>query len=137
VEVQHHAGAGRASCRERARAERRLHVVHVHHVRAQIARRRRHLVLGGAAAQQRRRGLRAADVGRATLEQPVLDAGIGERPELERDGALLAPLVAVAVVQQQDAGLAAHRAGLRYRPRWTRPWCQSWSPRAAARRTSR
>ena len=73
------------------------------------------------------------------LQQPVLDPRGRQRAQLKRDRALLPALEAIAVVEQQYAGVArcAHQAGLRYRPRWTRPWCQSWSPRAAGRRISR
>jgi hypothetical protein len=139
VEVEHHSRAGGARGGEPARADQRLHVVRVSDVGAELADRARDVLPGATAAQQGGRGVDPSRPARVALEQPVLDSGVRQSASLKLDGALLPALEAVAVVEQEDAGVArcAHQAGLRYRPRWTRPWCQSWSPRAAARRTSR
>ena len=59
VEVEHHAGAGRARRRQPARPDQRLHVVGVDDVGAQLAHRRRDLLLGAprrAAAPRPRAG---------------------------------------------------------------------------------
>ena len=59
VEVHEHGCSGRARRLEAARPGQRQHVVHVHHVGVQLARRGLHVVLVAASAEERESRLRA------------------------------------------------------------------------------
>ena len=105
MQVQHHPGAGVAGRGERAPAERRVHVVGVHHPRAGAPDRVRDLVGGEPAAQQAGRRPRPAELGRVPLQHlHVLAELLADQPREIVDRPLLAAGMAVAVVQKQDHG---------------------------------
>ena len=105
MQVQHHPGAGFAGGGERAPAQRRVHVVSVHHTRAGAPDRVRHLVGGEPAAQHAGRRPRPAEFARVPLQHlHVLVEMLADQPREIVDGPLLAAGMAVTVVQQQDHG---------------------------------
>ena len=98
----------RAAARRAAR--QRQHVVHVDHVRGELAGRRGHVVLVAPAAQQRERGSGRETSAELRSSSACAIPARRKAATLQLDGALLAALDAVAVVDDEDA----HAAGLRY-----------------------
>ena len=102
VEVEDDAGAGVARGLQGPGAEQGVDVVEVGDVGAGSANGIRHLVLVHAAAQQGGRRARSGNVRAVAEEGRVLDAGVLECRELQLHRALLAAVLAVAVVHDED-----------------------------------
>ncbi len=83
---------------EGARAEERLHVVHVHRGRAELVDCARHLLRPLAAADERAPRSSCADCPRIALQRAAGDPGALERLQLQLDRAFLPAPRAVAVV---------------------------------------